>query len=411
MSGKQTLLVFGATTISALLLRLTVISVIAVQRRNRCQQERQRRYAQKFASQEALLRMSNNDAHPIIKDLQQIDFPWAFEVSLAASLFYPFGIPSISKVLAKTGQFKDVHVASKRTADTACFVVDMSQYPPESERACAAISRMNYIHGQYQKSVKNEDLLYTLALLAWLPVRFIQRWEWRILDDAEVYAVGVYWNSIGDAMGLSYQPMEDFLSSPQARDGREFMEYLRLWSEHYELENMRHDPLNIQAAKQTEEVLMYGVPRCLRGSARQALSSLMDERMRMALHYPRPHPIIHLIVHGTLQLRKMYLRHLAFPRTKRHLRSTEHPDVFGRYFRLTWAAEPWYVKGNQNNRSGIKAWIMGLYGLPLPGDEGLKSEGYRSEELGPQRFEGKGLAQFEAGKESLMASDRGKCPF
>lgn len=226
--------------------------------------------------------MTNNDAHPIIRDLQQLEFPFGFECSLAASLFRPYGIPSISAVLAKTKQFADVHVASRRTADTACLVIDMSHYPPESERACAAISRMNYIHGQYQKAgmVKNDDLLYTLALLAWLPVRFIERWEWRELDEAEVYAVGVYWKSIGDAMSISYEPME--LSGP-AQDGKEFMEQLRAWSEDYEQRCMRAHPLNAKAARETEAVLLYGISGFFRGWGRQGLSAVMDVRMRDAL--------------------------------------------------------------------------------------------------------------------------------
>lgn len=112
-----------------------------------------------------------------------------------------------------------------------------------------------------------------------------------------------------------------------------------------------------------------------------------------------------------MQLRRLYLTYFALPRTKPHLRSTEQADAFGRYFRCTWAAQPWYVKPIVQNRSGIKAWIARMRGLPLPGDDGLKSHGYRPEEIGPKRFEGKGLAEFEAEKASLMAAKRGGCPF
>ncbi|KAK4499735.1 hypothetical protein PRZ48_007921 [Zasmidium cellare] len=356
--------------------------------------------------------MTNNGAHPIIRDLQQLDFPVAFEAGLSASLVRPFGLPSVSAVFAKTKQFANVDIASKRTADTACLVIDMSHYPPESERACAALSRTNYIHQQYQKAglIKNDDLLHTLALLAWLPVRFIQRWEWRELDEAEIYAVGVYWKSIGDAMSISYEPMENFGTPGPAKDGIEFMEKLRVWSEQYEVDNMKAHPLNAKAVEETEVVLLYGMTGSFRHIGRKALSAAMDERMRNALMYPKPGLLIYGIVHGYLQLR-LYLTYLALPRTEPHLRSTEQPDTFGRYFRTTWAAQPWYVQPTDKNRNGIKAWITQLRGLPLPGDAGLKSDGYKAEEIGPKRFEGKGLKEFEEEKALLMASNRGGCPF
>lgn len=141
--------------------------------------------------------MTNEDAHRITKYLMQYEFPFAFEVSLAASLYRPYGIPSISRVVCKTKQFADVHVASKRTADTAVLVVDMAQNPPESEKCCGAISRMNYIHGIYQRAgmIKDEDMLYTLALLALLPATFIGQHEWRDLTTVELCAAGVFWKS------------------------------------------------------------------------------------------------------------------------------------------------------------------------------------------------------------------------
>ena len=156
------------------------------------------RFSQLYPDTASLDRMTNEDAHYVIRYLQQYEFPFAFEASLAASLYRPYGIPSISRVLAKTKQFSNVALGSKRTADTAVLVVEFGQTPPESERCCGAISRMNYIHGIYQKAgiVKDEDLLYTLALLAWLPVKFIQRFEWRDLADFEMHAAGVFWKSL-----------------------------------------------------------------------------------------------------------------------------------------------------------------------------------------------------------------------
>lgn len=270
---------------TGLVLMSTVRFIIARRQRELKRRERQRRYHEAFPTIESLITMTNNDAFPIIRDLQQIDFPFAFEASLSASLIRPFGLPTVSVVFAKTTQFEEVDVASKRAADTACLVIDMSQYPPESERVCAALGRTNYLHQQYQKAglIKNDDLLHTLALLAWLVVRFVEKWEWRALEEAEIYAVGVYWKSSGDSMSICYDSMEEYATPGPAKDGKEFMHKLRLWSEQYELDHMRAHPLNAKAVQDTESVLLYGMTGLYRALGRRVLSSFMDDRLRNAL--------------------------------------------------------------------------------------------------------------------------------
>ncbi|KAK3720661.1 hypothetical protein LTR37_003711 [Vermiconidia calcicola] len=369
----------------------------------------------------SLARMTNEDAHDIIKYLQQYEFPFAFEVSLAASLYRPYGIPSIARVLAKTKQFADVHLASKRSADTAVLVVDFAQNPPESGKCCGAISRMNYIHRAYQKAgvIKDEDLLYTLALLAWLPVKFIERYEWRQLTLIELQAAGVFWKSLGDAMNLSYiglasAPPDDGLTPRSAggwRDGLHFLTELCEWSEQYEIENMRPHHLNHKAAAETEPILLYGIPEPLQNLGRQALSAVMDERLRRALMLNDPPKLVEKAVFGALQLRRFYLRYFSLPRFRPHLRVTQKADVNGRFHRTTWAAQPWYVKPSVSNRWRWQAWKEWLTGRPLPGDDGIKPEGYTHEEVGPAKFEGRGKEDFVQERERLMMMGRGGCPF
>jgi hypothetical protein len=52
---------------------------------------------------------------------------------------------------------------------------------------------MNYLHGIYQKVdlISNDDLLYTLALFALEPGKWISRYEWRDLTDLELCALSV----------------------------------------------------------------------------------------------------------------------------------------------------------------------------------------------------------------------------
>lgn len=145
----------------------------------------------------------------------------------------------------------------------------------------------------YQKAglIKDEDLLYTLALLAWLPIRFIERYEWRSLTTTEAMAAGVFWKSLGDAMNLSYAPLpsappNDGVTPRSAgswKSGLHFLGELRDWSERYERESMVPHELNHKAAIGTERILLYGLPRCFTGVGRQGLSAVMDDRLREAL--------------------------------------------------------------------------------------------------------------------------------
>jgi hypothetical protein len=60
-------------------------------------------------------------------------------------------------------------------------------------RAISALSRINYIHGIYQKDglISNDDMLYTLSLFAVEPRNWIARYEWRDLTDMELCALYV----------------------------------------------------------------------------------------------------------------------------------------------------------------------------------------------------------------------------
>lgn len=53
-------------------------------------------------------------------------------------------------------------------------------------------------------------MLYTLSLFVTEPIRFIDAYEWRSLTELEKCALGTYWKSVGDAMGISYEPLPSF---------------------------------------------------------------------------------------------------------------------------------------------------------------------------------------------------------
>jgi len=138
----------------------------------------------------------------------------------------------------------------------------------------------------------------------------------------------------------------------------------------------------------------------------------MDDRLRKAMIYPTPPSWVQTSVQNLLNIRKLALRYLALPRPHflRHDLITEKADTNGRYHRVEYESEPWYMESNFRNRWGPQAWLKWLSGKPIPGPA-FKPQGYLIHEVGPKALEGKGMKEFEATKDKLMSAGRGGCPF
>lgn len=232
--------------------------------------------------------MTNEDAYKIQLELSEIEFPFTFEKSLQFALFRTYGIPSISKLLVKTSQFSEESTATKRYTDTVVLIAEFMGYHPTSARSIEAIGRMNYIHSQYQKSgqILDDDLLYTLALFAGEPVRWIDKYEWRKLEDFERCAIGTFWKAIGDAMCISYGNLRSGREAGEGwMDGLQWLDELDEWSAEYEKRFMVPDKNNHKTAEQTVAILLYSIPGFAKSEGRRIVSALMDDRLRTAMMY------------------------------------------------------------------------------------------------------------------------------
>ena len=232
--------------------------------------------------------MTNDDAYSIQRDISELEFPFTFEKSLQFALFRTYGIPTISKLLVQTSQFSESNTATKRYADTAVLLAEFLGYHPTSARSIEAIARMNYIHSQYQKSGKilDDDLLYTLALFASEPVRWIDQYEWRKLEDFEKCAIGTFWKAIGDAMSIKYTKLKSGGEKGEGwTDGLQWLDELKEWSAEYEKRFMVPDKNNHKTAEQTVAILLYSMPGFMKSQGRRIVSALMDDRLRTAMMY------------------------------------------------------------------------------------------------------------------------------
>lgn len=238
-----------------------------------------------YPTRRSFASMTDDDAFLIQQIIAELEFPFTFEKGLQFALFRTYGIPSISKLLVRTAQLSNSSTAPKRYVDTEVLIQEFTGHAPTSARTLEAISRMNYIHSVYQKSglLLDDDMLYTLSLFAAEPMRWINRFEWRTLEDFEKCALGTFWKSIGDAMGIGYGGLKS--GQTGWTDGLQWLEELIEWAEVYEKRCMVPDINNKKTAEETTALLLWHVPTAMKGIGKNLISALMDERLRIAMMY------------------------------------------------------------------------------------------------------------------------------
>ncbi|EAS31447.3 uncharacterized protein CIMG_06926 [Coccidioides immitis RS] len=368
-----------------------------------------------YPTRESLANMTDDDAWKILLIIGQLEFPFTYLKALQFALFRTYGIPTISGLLTKTSEFSKQQTAMKRYADTSVLIAEFVGNPPSSSRSREGIARMNYIHSVYRKSGKilDDDMLYTLSLFALEPARWIDRHEWRKLTDLEKCALGTFWKSVGDAMEIDYGKLPS--SKEGFKDGLQWLDEIREWSEAYEKKHMVPHEYNNRTAEETVTILLWTVPRILRPLGRKMVYFLMDGRLRTAMMYERPGWIYRFIFSKIFTVRKLLLRYFALPRPDlfKVRRITTDPSEKPPHALLTWEGAPFYVKPTLWNRWGPSAWVKRLLQLPLPGDGGdtYFPNGYYTPDVGPRAFVGKGRDHYEQTTARLKTERRGQCPF
>ncbi|KAJ5531913.1 hypothetical protein N7494_008465 [Penicillium frequentans] len=368
-----------------------------------------------YQTRNSMSKMTNHDAWAIQKTILQMEFPFIVLKSLQFALFRTYGIPTISTLLLKTSQFSDSATSFKRYADTGTLIGEFMAFDPNSERAQTAIARTNFLHKGYRANGKilEDDMLYTLSLFATEPIRFVKLYEWREMTEMERCAVGTYWKSLGDALGISYAILPS--GNLGFRDGIHWLEEVSIWSQAYEAQHMKPHPRNKEIAEKTIDVLVYNLPGFMKPLGVYFASCLMDDRLRNAMMLDQPPALFAALFGSMLQLRRLYLRYVALPRPTfmRLDVFTEEPNENGRNFVLFYEGAPFYVQPTIWNRWGPVALFKRALGQPLPGDGGDKyyPQGYYTPDLGPKYFEGKGRKELEFIKESIRMQRTGQCPF
>jgi hypothetical protein len=140
---------------------------------------------------------------------------------------------------------------------------------------------MNYLHAPFIKSgkISQEDLLYVLYASVSEPVRVLNQYEWRQLDDMEIASIATVWKYIGDMMNIDYRSV---LQKEKWTDAIEFLEDVSSFASEYEDKYMR--PMKeVHALGQIlMEMLLQSYPAFARPLGYPMACVVMGNRLRRA---------------------------------------------------------------------------------------------------------------------------------
>jgi hypothetical protein len=236
------------------------------------------------------------DHDEIFRLTTRYEFPWDYQQGTSIAFLRDFGVPSISGLLHRTGQFE--RHGQKRYDDTVLIGFEGVVEGLDSERGRAALRRLNRIHGHYD--IPDDEYRYVLATTVVGPKRWIDAYGWRRLHPHEVEAMARVTTRFGELMGLK--------ALPSTYDG-----YERLLDA-YEAERFAFAETNRVVAEATIRVFTGWYPRPLHRVLRRATIALFDDPLREALGLPAQSRWLRSAVERGLLARAAALRHLGAPR-------------------------------------------------------------------------------------------------
>ncbi len=193
-------------------------------------------------------------------------FPWDLERALEFALFRTFAIPSISGLLAQTGEFE--HRPRKRYDDTELILFEILEHGMNSLRGKRAIRRMNSMHGRFE--ISNDDFLYVLSTFIFEPIRWLEKYAYRPMTELEKQGVFKNYLELGRRMNLKDVPQT-------------LAEFER-FNLDYEAKHFQYAASNRLIADKTIDLLLgFYLPKWLFGIGRPFIFALLDEPLRAAL--------------------------------------------------------------------------------------------------------------------------------
>jgi hypothetical protein len=263
----------------------------------------------RYAVFQAIQKLNPQKDHQRIVFLSSCyDFPFDTTRALEFALFRTFCVPSIAALLDRTGEFQKR--PQKRYDDTDIIISELVEWGYDSDRGKRALRRMNQQHGRF--AIANEDFLYVLSTFIYEPIRWNERFGWRLMGDTERLAYFYFWCEVGRRMSIKNIP-ENYSTLEQ-------------FNHDYEMQHYRFTEANQRVGAATRELFVSWFPGFLSPLVRSAIYSLLDDPLIDAFGFPRPSRLMRRVVPGALRLRAA-LAGLLPPRRRPRLRTEmAHPS-------------------------------------------------------------------------------------
>jgi uncharacterized protein (DUF2236 family) len=220
------------------------------------------------------------------------EFPWDITQALGLALYRTYAVPSIGQLLSRTREFEDR--THKRYADTGLILEAVLEHGFAGGDGRAAIRRMNQMHGAY--SISDDDMRYVLCTFVVVPIRWLDRFGWRRLSEAERRASANYYRELGRHMNIKDRP----------ETHEEFASVL----DDYEREHFAYSPGGRAVSDATLSLLVSFHPRPVRPLLRRATMALLDQPLREAFAYPAPDRVTTALTVAGLRARAAIERRL-----------------------------------------------------------------------------------------------------
>ncbi|MDT3776023.1 DUF2236 domain-containing protein [Nitrospira sp. MA-1] len=241
------------------------------------------------------------------------DFSFDTTRALELALFRTFCVPSISRLLDRTGEFRQR--TQKRYDDTDILISELLEWGYSSERGLRAIQRINKLHGRF--SINNEDFLYVLSTFLFEPIRWNRRFGWRIMCEQERLGLFYFWQAVGQRMHIQEIP-EDYQTFER-------------FNVEYERHHFQYALSNYRTGMATVNMFSGWFPKVLAPSVQSAIYSLLEPPLLKAFGFPQPSTFMRWAVPSLLKLRANALRWLPprrHPRLRTEMSHPSHPHGY-----------------------------------------------------------------------------------
>ncbi|KAI1313721.1 hypothetical protein F5Y03DRAFT_105931 [Xylaria venustula] len=252
--------------------------------------------------------MTLEEAYAIKTRIAEHEFPRVFSAAIGFVFFKAEGIPSIAKLVHRASQRSSNSTQNPRRGPSVS-PADLLRRPGAPETR-AAIDRVNHVHSLFRPSGKmsDDDLLYVLSLFTAEPMRWIQRFEYRALNERERCALATLWRALGEELRIPYDRLPGY--SEGFRDALHWLAELEDWGCAYERAYRERTPESVALAGKQMDAWVSGVPGFMKSMAYGFVAVGIEPGLRQAHGIETPSPITAYIVETVIYLRKVARRFL-----------------------------------------------------------------------------------------------------